>query len=142
MRKLTDCILFQEAYDHEEINEKDFMIDSNLNCSSEPIKIQNLDGFIVNELNDSLLTDKKIRAMKFEKEEENETDDVYLETGYLCDREDRICDETTFLISKLQSKLDETKINNFDNMIKLADRVDHIQNMERLKNFEMVEKVR
>ena len=80
--------------------------------------------------------------MKFEKDDENDNDDVYLETGYLCDREDRICDETTFLISKLQSKLDETKVNNFDNMIKLADRVDHIQNMERLKNFEMVEKVR
>ena len=79
--------------------------------------------------------------MKFEKEDEID-DDIYLETGYICNREDRICDETTFLISKLQSKLDYTKINNFGNMMKLADRVDHIQNMERLKNFEMVEKVR
>lgn len=35
-----------------------------------------------------------------------------MSVGFKCDRENRICDETTYMISALQEKLDASKIAN------------------------------
>ena len=56
-------------------------------------------------------------------------------TGIQVDQENRISDEVTYLISMLQSKLDQIKVENQYETLGLADSIEHLQSMERLKNY-------
>lgn len=62
--------------------------------------------------------------------------------GFKCDREDRICDEATFMISILQTQLDRSKVDNLSSLQSLADLIEKTQQMERFKNYQIVQKVK
>lgn len=51
------------------------------------------------------------------------------------DNQEFIADEAIYLISMLQVKLDRTKVENYQNITRLSDQIEHIQGMERFKNF-------
>jgi hypothetical protein len=75
------------------------------------IKLKNIDRFLVYTMNHSIFKGNT----KYFKHSIDDVDDVDQPT-FPCIREDRICDETTFLISMLQAKLDKNKTENFGNM--------------------------
>ena len=58
------------------------------------------------------------------------------------EKDSHIADESLFLISLLQQKLDKTKVENFYNTIRLSEQVENMQSLERLKNYQMVQKVK
>ena len=98
-----------------------------------------LDRFVIHQINESLFKDQEKKQIKLQKYEEDSSSEEEVEIvkgpknqeqvvkkvkkpenpiqavplKFICTEEDRICDETTFLISKLQGKLDNAKTNNF-----------------------------
>ena len=63
---------------------------------------------------------QKEKEIKFEQEKP-----IEISIGFKCDRENRICDETTYMISALQEKLDASKIANHKAIQTLADKIEH-----------------
>lgn len=47
-----------------------------------------------------------------------------VEVGFLCDREARCGDETTYLMSMLQNKLDRTKVKNHFKLAELSTKIE------------------
>jgi hypothetical protein len=98
-----------------------------------------LDRFVIHQINENLFKNQEKKQIKLQKYEEDSSseDEMEIVKGpknqepqlrkirkpenpiqpvplkFICTEEERICDETTFLISKLQGKLDNAKTNNF-----------------------------
>mmetsp|Transcript_27244 Transcript_27244/g.41439 ORF Transcript_27244/g.41439 Transcript_27244/m.41439 type:complete len:185 (+) Transcript_27244:31-585(+) len=101
-----------------------------------PLKrFKGLDRFTIDQMNQSLFqgsTKNSIKLQKFEEEEEEDDEDGVekeevpkpkddeskkefktLQLTFQVGEEDRVCDETTFLIKRLEEKLDRAKTGNF-----------------------------
>ena len=109
------------------------------------VKFRSLDRFMIHQLNTSLFENSKnaIKLQIFEEDsDEEDAQRCVVPLSFKITKEDRICDETTYLISKLQDKLDAAKTNNFVAINSLADQVDNTQQRERVKNYELIEKIK
>ena len=62
-----------------------------------------------------------------------------VEVGFLCDREARCGDETTYLMSMLQNKLDRTKVKNHFKLAELSTKIEQSLAYEDALFFEYVQ---
>ena len=63
------------------------------------------------------------------------------DVGFLCEQEARAGDETMYVITMLQAKLDRAKIQNHVALLQLADKVELQMRMEDLNYYKMNEKI-
>jgi hypothetical protein len=105
VRKLNDAILFQPtAIDgassgESDFDESEFLVKNHNNetmLPSKEVKLKNIDRFLVYTMNHSIFKNSN----KYFKHSIDDVDDADQPT-FPCIRENRICDETTFLISML-----------------------------------------
>ena len=172
LRKLTDAILFQPNPNNDRcfVEDQEFLIQpkakevekANIEDDENEKKFKTLDRFLIYLMNNTVLADNEKSQMRPEKydmeepakrieEEELDIDFDKLDLkellkgfdlGFKSDREDRISDEASFMISILQQQLDRSKVDNLSNLQGLADLIDRTQQLERFKTFQIVQKVR